>query len=110
MTRKQNDFLCQVVDVTKAAENVHLYRKGGTAIVKWIPTAGDEATIYYKEVNSPDWQYSVTVKNTGYTEINDLGSLDISFALQQRNSCSGGVSVIGKTIVDGNTQGWVLFQ
>lgn len=101
---------CEQTGITNEAANVHVYRKGSDAVVKWIPTGGDQAHIYYKQVSSPDWQYSVTVANTGYAEIHDLGTLDISFAVQQVNGCSGGVSVVGKTIVDGNTSGWVLFR
>jgi hypothetical protein len=78
--------------------------------VKWWNTAGNKAHIYYKQVSSTDWQYSVTVDNTGYAEIGGLGTLDISFAVQQVNDCGGGVSVMSKTIVDGAKNQWVLFR
>lgn len=94
----------------EAAVNPHVYRNGDVAIVKWWNTEGNKANIYYKQVSSPDWQYSVTVPNTGYAEIKGLGTLDISFAVQQVNDCSGGVSVIGKVIVDGVSDNWVLFR
>lgn len=94
----------------EAVVNPHVYRKGDVAIVKWIPVSGNKAVIFYKQVTSPDWQYSVTVDNTGYAEIGGLGTLDISFAVMAVNDCSGGTSVMSKVIVDGNTQGWVLFQ
>jgi hypothetical protein len=101
---------CGVADVTKPVDNPHVYRKGDTAIVKWWNTAGDKAIIYYKQVNSSDWQYSVVVANTGYFEIRGLGNMDVSFAITQVDSCSGGVSASAKVIVDGNAQRWVLFR
>jgi hypothetical protein len=101
---------CGVGDVSKAVVNPHVYRKGDVAIVKWWNTAGDKAHIYYKQVNSPTWQYSVVVDNTGMAEIKGLGTMDISFAVMQVDSCSGGVSVNAKVIVDGNTDGWILFR
>ena len=100
---------CDRADV-KAADNVHVYRKGDSAIVKWWNTAGDKVHIYYKQVSSPDWQYSVIADNTGSFEIHGLGTMDISFAVQQVSGCGGGVSVISKTIIDGNASQWVLFR
>ena len=93
-----------------AAVNPHVYRKGDVAIVRWWNTEGNQAHIYYKQVNAADWQYSITTANTGYAEIHGLGTMDISFAVQQVNGCSGGVSVISPVIVDGATDGWVLFR
>ena len=101
---------CGVGDVSQAVVNPHVYRKGDVAIVRWWNTAGDKAIIYYKQVNSADWQYSLITPNTGSAEIKGLGTMDISFAVMQVDSCSGGVSVNAKTIVDGNTDGWVLFR
>ena len=101
---------CGVKDVTQGVVNPHVYRKGDQAIVKWWNTAGNKAHIYYKLVDSADWQHSVTVDNTGYFVINGLGTRDFSFAVQQVDDCSGGVSVMSKVIVDGNTDGWVLFR
>ena len=94
----------------QSVENPHVYRKGDVAVVKWYPKDGNMVHIYYKQVASPDWQYSVTVPNTGYYEIKGLGTLDISFAVQAVNDCSGGTSVMSKVIVDGPTEGWVLFR
>ncbi len=101
---------CGVGDVSKPVDNAHVFRKGDVAIVRWWNTAGNKAHIYYKQVNSKDWQYSVVVDNTGYFEIKGLGTMDISFAVMQVDECSGGVSVNAKTIVDGNTSGWVLYR
>lgn len=93
----------------KAPENPHVYRQGDVAEVKWIPTAGDKVHIYYKVNGADGWQFSTTRSNTGSEFIEGLGSLDISFAIQQENGdrC---VSPITPTIVDGATDGWVLFR
>lgn len=89
--------------------NFHVYRKGDVAIAKWYPTGGNLVNIYYKNVNSPDWQYSVTgISNNGYYEISGLGGLDITFALQQCNGC--GCGELTNYVVDGPTKGWVLFR
>lgn len=101
---------CGEANVPQGAENVHVYRKGDDAIVKWLPTGGNEAIVYYKQVSAADWQYAVKGANIGYVVIHGLGSLDISFAVQQVNGCSGGVSVMSKVIVDGASNGWVLFR
>lgn len=90
--------------------NPHVYRSNGDAIVKWWPVSGNQVHIYYKQVNSPDWQYSVTTANTGYYEIHGLDSMDISFAVQAVNGCSGGTSILSKIIVDGASNGWTLFR
>ena len=100
---------CEETAPTKTGANFHVYRKGGDVIAKWFPTEGNKANIYYKQVNSPEWQYALTdVDNDGYVEIHELGSLDITFALQQANNCAGGP--LTNPVVDGNTNGWVLFR
>jgi hypothetical protein len=93
-----------------AVVNPHVYRNGDQAVIKWWPEGGNKVHIFYKQVSSPDWQYSVTADNTGYFVINGLDSLDISFAVQAVNDCSGGVSVLSKVIVDGAGSGWVLYR
>lgn len=100
--------VCTTALVDKEAINFHVYRKGDQAVLKWWATGGNRATIYYKQVTSPDWQYSVDVDNTGYAEINGLGNLDITFALQQHEGCGAGV--LSTPVVDGDTSGWVLFR
>lgn len=73
--------------------------------MQWQPTEGDKANIYYKQVKSADWQYSVLdTPNDGYEVIKGLGSLDISFAVQQE------CGPLSKTIVDGPTRAWILFR
>lgn len=100
---------CENTPPVKTMANFHLYRKGPDAILKWVPTEGDRANIYYKQVNSDVWQYALRdIQNTGYVEIHDLGTLDITFAGQQSNGCAGGP--LTDPIVDGNTNGWVLFR
>lgn len=100
---------CENTPPTKTMANFHVYRKGDDAIVKWWPTEGDKANIYYKQVKSDVWQYSLRdIQNTGYVEIHGLGTLDITFAGQQSNGCAGGP--LTNPVVDGNTNGWVLFR
>jgi len=99
---------CTEAIVSKEAINFHIFRKGDQAIAKWWATGGNKATIYYKQVGSPDWQYSLVVDNTGYAEINGLGSLDITFALQQHNNC--GTGTLTTPVIDGASEGWILFR
>lgn len=100
---------CTSPAVTMVGANFHVYRNGDQAIAKWVPTQGDKATIYYKQVGAPDWQYSLAnVDNNGYQVINGLGSLDITFALQQANGCAGGP--LTNQIVDGASNDWILFR
>jgi len=102
--------VCGAKNVEERVANPHVYRKGDVAIVKWFPTAGNLANIYYKQNGSADWQYSIQVANTGYYQINSLGTMDITFAIQQVDSCGGGVTSDVYQIVDGNTSGWVLYR
>ena len=81
-------------------------------MVKWIPTSGNKAIVYYKECSAGGWQHSVKVDNTGYTEIHELGNMDVCFAIEQVNDCGGGIVTAARSheIVDGATSGWVLFR
>jgi len=95
----------------KEPANPHIYRNGDCAIVKWYPTEGDKANIYYKQVTSDGWQYSVVgIPNTGNYQVCGLDSMDITFAVQQVNGCAAGASVLSSEIVDGDTPTWVLFR
>jgi len=88
--------------------NPHVWRNGDTARVEWQPTEGDNVNIYYKQVSSPVWQYSLSNQpNNGHAEIHGLGTLDITFAIQQTWGCGGGP--LTDAIVDGATSGWVWF-
>jgi len=100
---------CTDLASIKTGANFHVYRKGSEAIAKWWPTEGDRAHIYFKQVDSSEWQYALRdIKNNGYAEIHDLGNLDITFALQQANGCAGGA--LTDAVVDGASREWVLFR
>jgi hypothetical protein len=100
---------CGLTPPVKIGANFHILRKGGTAIAKWHPTEGDKAHIYYKQNNSPSWQYSLAdIDNDGYAVIDHLGNKDITFALQQANGCAGGPLTL--PLVDGPTAGWTMFR
>ena len=87
--------------------NPLVWRLGGTAIVQWQPTEGDQANIYYYENQNSDNAHAVRdTENDGYVEINELGGLDWTFGIQQANDCAGGETV---WVVDGNSNAWVLF-
>jgi hypothetical protein len=98
----------------KEVANPHVYRKGDCAIVKWYPTEGDKANIYYKQNSSEGWQYSVVgVPNTGYREICGLGKMDITFGVQSVNGCAADGIVNASnlsTVVDGSGNHWTLFR
>lgn len=99
---------CPNGDYIKAPANVHVYRKEGSAEVKWNPTQGDTANIYWKVNGQDNWMYSLIEQpNTGSYFIHDLGTMDITFGVQQiNNHC---VSEIVE-VIDGNTSNWVLFR
>ena len=101
---------CGVKNVEARVVNPHVYRNGDSAIVKWWPTAGNLVNIYYKQVGSPTWQYATQRANTGSEEINGLGTLDITFGIEEVDGCGGGVTSDVYQIVDGNSNKWVLFR
>ncbi len=104
--------VCSAVNTTKEPVNFHVYRNGGTAILKWYPSEGNKVNAYWKLNGQNDWQHSTSFDNTGHLEINDLGNLDWTFGLQQVNDCGGGVITAGNVVevIDGDTSSWVLFQ
>ena len=82
-----------------------MIRKGTQAIVNWFETEGNEANIYYKEVNSPVWQFAVRdIKvegGYGSVTINALKpNVGYTFGIEQKFGCAGGQLVIA-VIVDG---------
>ena len=87
--------------------NPLVWRNGGTAIVQWQPTQGSHANIYYYQNENPENAHALRdVANTGYYVIEELGTLNWTFEIQQANGCAGGERV---TIVDGDTNEWMLF-
>ena len=103
--------VCGATVPEKPPANVHVYRKGDCAEVKWVPDGKDapHAHIYYKENSSDGWQYSVRdIENTGSYMICGLGSMDITFAVQQANDCAAGE--MSHAVIDGPTDDWVLFR
>jgi len=100
--------ICQNLVPVLSPANVLVWRRGGTAIVQWQPTEGNRANVYYYENQNRDNAHAVRdTENDGYVEINELSGLDWTFGVQQANDCAGGETV---WVVDGNTQGWVLFH
>jgi hypothetical protein len=100
--------------VPKEVANPHVYRNGDCAIVKWMPTEGDKANIYWKENSSGDWQHSlIGIENTGYREVCGLSTLDYTFGVQSVNGCAADGIVNASNlsvIVDGATSDWILFR
>ena len=85
--------------------NPHVIRKGTTATVNWFETQGDSANIYYKEVKSANWQFSVrdipVTGGYGSVTINDLKpNVGYTFGIEQKFGCAGGQLAIA-VIVDG---------
>ena len=78
------------------------------ATVTWFKTEGDNASIYYKEVNASNWQHSVRdIKTTDLKDnfvsvtVNDLDpNLGYTFGIEQKTGCSGGQTIIAG-IIDG---------
>jgi len=98
---------CANVAPTEVGANFHVYRNGGTAVLKWWATEGDNVNIYYKNPSASGWEHALrNIQNEGYAVINDLGGNDWTFGLQQSNGCAGGKII---EVVDGDTNNWVLF-
>lgn len=98
----------------EAAVNPHVYRNGDCAIVKYFPKSGDKVNLYWRENSSNDWQHALSNEAaTGSHTICGLGSGDFTFGVQTVNGCQpDGVvnaSLISE-IIDGDTNGWVLFR
>ena len=92
---------CDGVPFVKLPANVHVIRNGDTAEVKWTPTQGTQAEIYYYENQNVDNKHSVKdTYNDGHEVIGLLGSKDWTFGLQQKDGCAFSGTVY---IVDGNT-------
>lgn len=108
-TTKVHTPSCEYAAPVKEVANPHVYRNGGEVIVKWHPTEGTHAHIYYRENHINNWQHAVRdIKNTGYFLIGELGNKDWTFAIQQANYCAAGP--ISYDIVDDVTSDWVLFR
>ena len=82
--------------------------KGTLATVKWWPTEGSDAIIYYKLNGVGYWQHAFKTENDGYVIVAGLGGRDWTFAGQQVNGCGGGP--LTPEVVDGGTVGWTLFR
>lgn len=105
------DYTCRLDRPEKPVANFHLYRKGDVAQLKWLPAGQNAPTVnvYYKLVTSGNWEHSViAAANTGFLEIRGLDDRDFTFAIAQNNGCIEGDMT--SPIVDGNTDGWVLFR
>lgn len=93
--------------IPNSPANPLVWRKGGQAIVQWVPDSTvNQARIYWMVNGQATWMYSLTTANTGYVVINDLGANDVTFGVAQFNGCNESQII---TIVDGDTEGWVLF-
>ena len=88
------------MDTILAAVNAHVLRSGVTATVKWNPSDGDQANIYYTEGEHKSlpisWTHSLRdTANDGYEVIGSLNpSLAYTFGLQQKDNCAGGPIVV----------------
>ena len=99
---------CPDGNVAKVAANVQVARTGDHAVVSWFRTEGDNATIYFKEVNASGWQHSVyDIKTTGFKDdyvsytINNLDpALGYTFGVAQQNGC-GGEATTTAVVIDG---------
>lgn len=89
--------------------NPFVLRKGGDAIVQYVPTEGDKVHIYYYEVGNPTNAHALRDEpNDGYVDdLHLLGDKDWAFGIQQANGCAGGKII---WIEDGATDGWVMFR
>lgn len=85
-------------------KNVHVIRSGSDATVNFF-TNSTNANIYYKDVDSSDWQYSardiaVTGGYVSYTIHDLVPSVGYTFGVQAANTCAGGETVLA-VVVDG---------
>lgn len=93
--------------------NPHIYRKGDCAIVKYWPTS-DKVNIYWRLNSSGGWEHSLADQPaTGNHDICGLNSYDYTFGVQSVSGCAADGVVNASNlsvIVDGNTNGWMLFR
>lgn len=86
-----NSPSCSDIAPTKTMANFHVIRLGLIAFVKWFPTEGDKAHIYYKESASGGWQHSASdIPNNGFAVIGWLTNPNYTFAGQQVSGCAVG--------------------
>lgn len=87
--------------------NPLVWRKGGSAIVQWIPdNTANKAHIYWRINGQMTWMYALITDNSGYVVINDLGTNDVTFGVAQANDCNESQII---TIVDSASEGYILF-
>jgi len=85
--------------------NVHVVRNGTDATVNFF-TSSSNANIYYRDIDSPVWQYSardiqVTGGYVSYT-IHDLKiGVGYTFGVEAANSCAGSGKTVLAVVVDG---------
>ena len=80
---------CDGVPFVQWPGNPHVLRNGDTATVRWVPTQGSQAHVYYFEVQNPANEHAVRdTENDGEVVITLLGSRDWTFGVQQKDGCA----------------------
>ena len=101
---------CQGTAPDKAPANFHVYRNGDQAVARWYYDANVswKVVVYYGLTGQGD-QHSVVFENKpGSGLIEGLGNRDFDFRAVFTDGCLESIST--KAVVDGNTNGWILFR
>lgn len=102
--------ICTSLAPIGGVDNFHVYRKGGTAILKWYPDPTKAPTVhlwYYQNQITSNIHAVADVTNTGSFTIEGLGSLDWTFGIQPANGCAASDIT---WVIDADTSTWTLFR
>jgi hypothetical protein len=102
--------VCTDGATVKLAANPHVVRHGTSAEVNFFLTDGDGAIVWYKEVGSDHWQFSVTKEQVApFINSDHYASVPVNFlkpgvgytfGVTQTKGCGGGEYVTA-VVVDG---------
>jgi hypothetical protein len=80
---------CDGVPFVKLPGNVNVLRNGAMATVRWNPTQGGQAEIYYQNMHTQSDSHALRdIENDGVESIFLLGNKDWRFGVQQKDGCA----------------------
>jgi hypothetical protein len=87
---------CDGVPFVKLPANFHVIRRGDQADLIWVPTAGNEVSIFFHENENVSNAHGFKTNNDGFETVYFLGSKNWTFGLLQWDGCatSGTVWVV----------------
>lgn len=91
---------CPNGDVLVLPINFFVIRNGSEAQLKWVPTAGDQVSVFYRVTGHIGWEFALADQpNNGDLTIHALNpSLGYDWGLMQHQGCSGGLIALSRVI------------